>query len=102
METQNLGSPKIKGIEDSSSEQEDEKQRINQTRKEFTLVAQKAVQFHENCVKNSKYVATEICSLINNQECFPCGFVVIATLILKAIQIHDDEDSRLALKMRHS
>ena len=39
METQYLGQPKVKYIEDASSEQEDEKQPPDQARKELTLVA---------------------------------------------------------------
>ena len=52
METQYLGLPKVKGMEDSSSKQEDQNQRQYQTRKELTLVAQHTAQCYEKYVKN--------------------------------------------------
>ena len=52
MDTQDLGPPKVEGIEDSSSEQEDRKQRQDQFRKELALVAQNAAQCNEKiCLK---------------------------------------------------
>ena len=47
VKTHYLGLPKVKGIMDSSSEEEDEKQGQDQARKELTLVAKKAAQIYE-------------------------------------------------------
>ena len=49
-----LGPSKVKGMEELSSEQEDEKQ--DQTRKEQTLATQKVAQSYEKYVKNYNYV----------------------------------------------
>ena len=83
METQYLGPPEVESIEGSCSEQEDKKQRQDQTRKDLTSVAQKAAQFYEKYIKNYKYVTTEIHSLTKDQQCF---LVAPLPLIPKATQ----------------
>ena len=52
VKTQYMDSPKVKGIQDSISEQIDEKQRQEQAKSELTSIAEKAIQFYEKYVKN--------------------------------------------------
>ena len=87
METQYLGPPKVKGIDDSSSEQKNEKWSQDYARKELILVAQKAAQFHEKYVKRYEYVATQMCSLANDQLCFLVDLLPLPPLTPKATQI---------------
>ena len=70
LETQYLGPMKIENIENSQSEHEEEKQRWEKTRKELTLVAEKATQFCNIYVGNHEYVKTEMSSLNKDQKCF--------------------------------
>ena len=94
MGTHYLGAHKV--IEDLSSE-EDEKQRQYQTRKELTLVAQKAAQFYEKYVKNYKCVTTEMCSLSKDQQCF---LVILLPLPHPIQKLHIyNGDNRLGLRL---
>ena len=68
METQYLGPSKVKGVENSSSEQEVEKQEQDQARKVFILVAQKAETFYGKYVKNYEYLTAEMPSLTKDDK----------------------------------
>ena len=81
-----MGPPKATGIKNSNSEQEDEKQRQDQTRKELTLVAQKAEQFYEKYFKNYKYVPIEMCSLAKDKQCFLMVFLSLPLPVPKPMQ----------------
>ena len=95
-----MGPPKIKGIEDTSSQQEDEKRRQNQTRKELTFIAQRTTQFYEKCVKDCKCVTMGMGSLVKDQHCFLMDLLPLPLPIPKATQTQcDGGDSRLALKL---
>ena len=72
-ETHYLGPPKVEGIEDSGSEQEDEKQGQDQTRKELILIALKEAQY----VKNDEY-ANNRNELVGKISTFPYRFVATA------------------------
>ena len=67
MGTQYLCPPKVRGLDDSGSEQVDEKLRQNQIRKELKLGAQKAPQFYKKYVWNYEYIIAEIHSLVKDQ-----------------------------------
>ena len=81
-----MGPPKATGIKNSNSEQQDEEQRQDQTRKELTLVAQKAEQFYEKYFKNYKYVPIEMCLFTKDKQCFLMVFLSLPLLIPKIMQ----------------
>ena len=99
MNTQYLGPPKVKGIEDSSSEQEDEKQRHDQAKKELTYVAQKAAQFYEKNMLKTISINNRNAFISKGSTMFPFGFVATAPTHSKRSQKGYEGDSRLALRL---